>query len=103
MNPEELQSIMHYLMERVSLNPKKDNNEIIINFDTPTESEMINAGLNSEGVNRILNVSWWDEMVEDILETPDMCDPEDSPEDILQFAKDVVSEYIRKWFPLNEE
>jgi len=40
-------------------------------------------------------------MVEDIIETPDMCDPEDSPEDILQFAKDVVSEYIRKWFPLN--
>ena len=103
MNPEELQSIMHYLMERVSLNPKKDNNEIIINFDTPTESEMIKAGLNSEGVKRILNVSWWNEMVEDILETPDMCDPEDSLEDILQFAKDVVSEYIRKWFPLNEE
>jgi len=101
MKAEELQAIMKYLMGKVSLNPQQDNNEIIIKFETPSESEMINAGLNPDGVKRILNVPWWDEMVEDIIETPDMCDPEDSPEDILQFAKDVVSEYIRKWFPLN--
>jgi len=101
MKAEELQAIMKYLMGKVSLNPQQDNNEILINFETPSENEMINAGLNPDGVKRILNVPWWDEMVEDIIETPDMCDPEDSPEDILQFAKDVVSEYIRKWFPLN--
>ena len=35
-------------------------------------------------------------MVTDIIETPEMCDPDDSPEQILEYAKDVVAEYIRK-------
>ena len=64
---------------------------------------MIGAGLNAEGVKRILRVPWWEEMVEDIVETPDMCDPDDSPEQILEYARDVVSEYIRKRFSLESE
>jgi hypothetical protein len=35
-------------------------------------------------------------MVADIIETPEMCDPEDAPEQVLQYARDVVAEYIRK-------
>lgn len=35
-------------------------------------------------------------MVTDIIETPEMCDTDDSPEQILEFAQDVVSEYVRK-------
>jgi hypothetical protein len=35
-------------------------------------------------------------MVTDIVETPEMCDPEDPPEQVLAYARDVVSEYIRK-------
>ena len=46
---------------------------------------------------------WWDEMVADIVETPDMCAPDDSPQQVLGYAKDVVSEYIRKRFPLSAE
>jgi len=103
MKPEQLQAIMKYLMERVSLNLQDDKNNITIKFDVPTENEMIENGLNAEGVKRILKVQWWDDMIEDIVETPDMCDPEDSPDQVLQYARDVVSEYIRKWFPLNEE
>jgi len=103
MKPEQLQAIMKYLMERVSLNLQDDKNNITIKFDVPTENEMIENGLNAEGVKRILKVQWWDDMIEDIIETPDMCDPEDSRDQVLQYARDVVSEYIRKWFPLNEE
>jgi len=103
MKAVELQAIMKYLMDKVSLNLQQDENEITINFDAPTENEMIEAGLNSDGVKRILKVQWWDDMVEDIVETPDMCEPEDSSEQVLQYAKDVISEYIRKWFPLNDE
>jgi hypothetical protein len=99
MNTNELLSIMNYLRDRVQLKP----NEIIITFNTPAEKEMIDAGLNAEGVERILGVGWWDEMIEDIIETPDICNPEDSPQQVLEYAKDVVSEYIRKRFPLNEE
>ncbi|MBU0754473.1 MAG: hypothetical protein KJ645_05000, partial [Planctomycetes bacterium] len=75
-----------------------DEGRAIIVFQTPKEEEMIAAGLNAEGVRRLLGVPWWDEMVEDIVETPDMCDPDDAPQQVLDYAKDVVSEYIRKRF-----
>ena len=67
-----------------------------IGFDAPTADEMIQAGLNPQGCRQILDAPWWDEMVDDILETPQVCDPEDPPEQVLQYARDVVSEYIRK-------
>ena len=70
---------------------------------SPTEDEMINAGLNVEGVKRLLRVPWWEEMVADIVETPEMCEPDESPQQVLKYAKDVVSEYIRKRFLLDRE
>ena len=103
MTTEELRAIMDYLRERVKLRPQVANTPITIDFKTPSEQEMIDVGLNAIGVNRILRVPWWEEMVMDIIETPELCDPEDSPEEVLGYAKDIVSEYIRKRFPLNEE
>jgi hypothetical protein len=103
MTPDELQAIMAYLREKVSLGPEEAKNQVIITFDVPKEEEMIDAGLNIDGVKRILWVSWWEEMVADIIETPDMCDPDESPHQVLEYAKDVVSEYIRKRFPLHGE
>ena len=102
MTADELKAIMDYLSERVILSSEENKSPVEIAFQSPTENEMIEAGLNAEGVRRILNVPWWEEMVTDIIETPDMCDPDDSPQQVLIYAKDVVSEYIRKWFPLNE-
>ena len=102
MTPDELKAIMNYLRDRITISSEEINNPLEIIFQAPTEDEMIEAGLNADGVRRILNVSWWEEMVEDIIETPDMCDPDESPQQVLIYAKDVVSEYIRKWFPLNE-
>jgi hypothetical protein len=102
MTPEDLKAIMNYLRERVTLSSGQSDVAVEITFQVPTENEMIEAGLNAEGVKRILSVSWWEEMVEDIIETPKMCDPDESPQQVLTYAKDVVSEYIRKWFPLNK-
>lgn len=103
MTPDELRAIMAYLRERVRLDPQEANNPAVITFHAPTKEEMTNAGLNAEGVERILSVSWWEEMVADIVETPDMCDPGDPPQQVLEYAKDVVSEYIRKRFALSGE
>ena len=102
MTSEELRAIMEYLRKRVKLRPQLANNSIAIDFHVPSEKDMIDAGLNASGVKRILRVPWWDEMVMDIVETPEMCDPEDSQEQVLNYAKDVVSEYIRKRFPLED-
>jgi len=103
MTPEELRAIMAYLSERIHLGPQEAKSPVIITFHAPTEKEMIDAGLNAEGVKRILRVPWCEEMVADIVETPESCDPSDSPQQVLGYAKDVVSEYIRKRFPLNGE
>ncbi len=103
MTPEELRAIMVYLMDMVHLGTRDTETPVVITFHAPTEEEMIDAGLNAEGVKRILRVPWWEEMVADIEETPDMCDPDDSPQQVLEYAKDVVSEYVRKRFPLNDE
>ncbi len=103
MTPDELRAIMTYLRKRVFLETQEVESQIIITFNGPAEEEMIDAGLNAEGVKRILRVSWWEEMVADIVETPDMCDPDESPQQVLEYAKDVVSEYIRKQFSLDGE
>ena len=36
------------------------------------------------------------DFVMDIIETPEMCDPDDPADQVLGYAQDVVSEYIRK-------
>ena len=36
------------------------------------------------------------EMTADIVETPDLCEASDPPQQVLEYAKDVVSEYLRK-------
>lgn len=100
MTAEELRAIMAYLRERVTLAPGDAEGPVTIAFEQPTEEGMVAAGLNAQGSKRILGMPWWREMVTDILETPEMCDPEDPPEQVLGFARDVVSEYIRKRFPL---
>ena len=103
MTAEELRDIMTYLRERVNLGPQEPESDITIAFRAPTEEEMVDAGLNAEGARRMLRVPWWEEMVTDIEETPDMCDDDDSPQQVLEYARDVISEYIRKRFPLEGE
>ncbi len=103
MTPDELRAIISYLRERVHLGPMEAKSPVVIIFHASTEEEMIDEGLNAEGVKRILHVPWWEEMVADIVETPDYCEPDDSPQQVLEYARDVVSDYIRKRLPLNGE
>ena len=93
MTPHELRAIMAFLRQRVHM---KDQGGVAIGFAEPTLEQMGDAGLDRDGARRILGAAWWSEMVTDIVETPEMCDPDDPPEQVLQYARDVVSEYIRK-------
>ncbi len=96
MDRDELREIMSFLRQKVHLKDQGADAEVTIGFDAPSAEEMAAAGLNIEGCRRILDAPWWDEMATDIVETPEMCDPGDSPEQVLEYAQDVVSEYIRK-------
>ena len=103
MTPDELRSIISYLRERAGIEPLKAESGVVITFNTPSLNDMTGAGLNMEGSKTILEAEWWDEMVTDIIETPDFCEPEDPPEQVLEYARDVVSDYIRKRVTLNGE
>ena len=96
MTPDDLKKIISFLKARVSLGGEKADSPIQIDFDVPDTEKMVRAGLDPEGSKKILNASWWDEMVNDIIETPDFCEPDDPPEQVLIYARDVVSDYLRK-------
>lgn len=94
---------MAFLRERVRLGSKENERPVAIAFLPPTAEDMLGAGLHAEGVEQVLSASWWEEMVTDIIETPDFCEPDESPQQVLAYAKDVVSDYIRKRASLNGE
>ncbi len=93
MTADDLRAIMAYLRDRVETDAAAP---LQIAFKAPTENEMVQAGLNAEGIRVILNADWWEEMITDIIETPDFCEPDEPSEQILAYAKDVVSDYLRK-------
>lgn len=97
MTPAELREVIAHLERRVRL---VDGGSRTVAFDMPDEAELLAAGLSPEGVRRLLAAPWLEEMVSDVLETPEFCEPEDSPDQLLRYARDVVGEYIRKRFPL---
>lgn len=93
MTADDLRAIMTYLRDKVQL---ETADPVQLKIQQPTENDMILAGLNADGVRKILTADWFEEMVTDIIETPDFCEPDESPEQILEYAKDVVSDYLRK-------
>jgi hypothetical protein len=99
MTPDQLRDIIRFLEQRIGLG--EDGRSIT--FDVPAEDEMVAAGLDPDGVHRLLTSAWWSEMVEEVIETPEFCEPDDPPDQILQYARDVVLEYVRKRFPLEGE
>ena len=98
MGPDELRAIMSYLQDRVSVST--GDSGVSVQFDVPTEKEMIDHGLDGDGVQQMLGADWWAEMVTDVVETPEFCDPSEGPDAILGYARDVIVEYIRKRFIL---
>ena len=97
MTPEQLRRLMELLRERVRLAAPRSR-EVV--FDPPGEQELVDAGLPREGVRQLLDAPWYGEMVEDVRETPEFCAPDDPPETVLGYARDVATEYLRKRFEL---
>ena len=96
MQPDELREILDFLRQRVHLHTEGTADSAVIRFDPPSLDDMAAAGLNPEGSQSVLAAPWWDEMVAEVVETPEWCEPEETPEQVLTYARDVVSEYIRK-------
>ena len=90
----EIRRLYEWLQGRVRLH--QDDDEPTISYDQPTSEELAAAGFSEELIERTIRASWWSEMVTDVVETPEFAEPEDTPEQVLGYAMDVVREYIWK-------
>ncbi len=95
MQPEDLRGLMEYLQDLVSVYGSRT-----IVFEIPDERTMLDAGLHATVVRQLLSAPWLEQMVTDVRETPDFCSPEETSAQVLQYARDVVVEYLRKRFVL---
>jgi len=90
---EDLRRLIAYLEARVEPVPGSSPG---VRFDLPGREAMLAEGLHPDAVERLLAAPWLAEMVDEVLETPEFCAPEDPPQQVLRYARDVVGEYVRK-------
>ena len=79
MTPDELRAIMEFLKAAgpsEGPGPRRRSGRRIRRPDGRRDGR---TGLDREACRQILDAPWWDEMVADIVETPEMCDPEIRP------------------------
>ena len=100
MTADQLRAIMAFLQGCVQLGAADETGRCTVTFTTPTPEAMERAGLDAEGCRRVLAAEWFAEMVDEVVTTPDFCDPGEAEETVLRYARDVVAEYIRKRFVL---
>jgi len=96
MKPAELRAVVEHLRNLVTVEEGSDG--IVVAFAPPGEEELLAVAPERDGVRRLLGAPWWEEMAAEVVETPDFCDPGDSPEQVLAYARDVISEYVAKRF-----
>ena len=94
MDKEDIKRLYGWIQDRVALGEGTD--EVTILFDEPTAKDFEDQGFGAEAISLTLEAGWWPEMVADILETPEYAEPEESLEQILGYARDVVQEYVWK-------
>ena len=94
MEADEIRRMYEWIQGRVNLADSTDG--IAITFDEPNTDDFAEAGFAPEAVERTLESDWWAEMATDIVETPEYAEPGESPEQVLQYARDVVKEYVAK-------
>jgi len=92
---DDLRRLIAYLEARVEPVP---GSSPAVRFELPGREAMLAGGLHPDAVERLLAAPWLAEMVDDVLETPEFCAPDDSPGQVLRYARDVVGEYVRKRF-----
>jgi len=94
MKKDEIKRLIAWLQTRVNL--ANGGNEITIVFDEPGAGDFPSHGFDEAVIGLTLERNWWAEMATDIVETPAFAEPDQSAEQVLTYARDVVSEYVRK-------
>lgn len=94
MDDAEIRRMYQWIQSRVTLAGASD--AVSVAFAEPSADDFKNQEFSEEAVKLTLESAWWSEMVTDIIETPEYAEPGESAEQILQYARDVVKEYLAK-------
>lgn len=94
MEADEIRRMYQWIQKRVNLADATDGVAIV--FDEPGPDDFKTAGFEPEAVELTLESDWWSEMVTDVVETPEFSDPGESAEQVLEYARDVIKEYVAK-------
>jgi len=94
MENDEIKRMYEWIQGRVTLADATDG--IAITFEEPDSEEFLSAGFGPESIELTLGSDWWREMVTDIIETPEYAESGEPAEQVLQYARDVVKEYVAK-------
>ena len=94
MEREEIRQAMESLAATVAV--KEEGGAVSISFERPTRESMLGLGVTGELAERISRAAWLDEMMDDVIETPEFCEAGAGAEEVLGYARDVVREYVRK-------
>jgi hypothetical protein len=94
MDADEIKRMYEWIQSRVILDEEAD--EIAVLFDEPDPDDFSDENFGPEIVDLTLESEWWEEMIIDIVETPDFAEPNESADQVLEYARDVVKEYVAK-------
>jgi hypothetical protein len=99
MKPEEIKRMNEWLQSLINLDDQAEG--VVITFKEPAPEDFAAQGFDEEVVKLTLGSDWWPEMVTDIVETPEFAEPDDTPEQILGYARDLIFEYVgKRLYPL---
>ena len=96
MEREALRDAMEILAGRVRLVADPPDCKLV--YDDLDRDGMVAAGIAEAVADRLADAPWWAEMIVDVEETPEFCEPEATAEEVLEYGRDVVREYFRKRF-----
>lgn len=96
MKTDEVPRLIAFLESRVTLAPGEDTPSVLVS--PPTVDDLVQAGFDAADAALLIEAPWWPEMLQEVRETPEFCEPEDGPDTVLGYARDVVGEYVRKRF-----
>ena len=91
---EQIIKLNQWLQSRVTLDENAEG--IAIRFSQPSAEDFRSQGFGEDAINLTLRSGWWGEMVTDIVETPEFAEPDESPDQVLGYARDLVVEYVAK-------
>jgi hypothetical protein len=92
----DIKRMYEWIQGQVRLVPGSD--DPVVAFDAPTAEDFHLQGFDGDMVALTLGAKWWPEMILDIIDTPEFAEPDETPEQVLKYARDVVVEYFRKRF-----